>query len=302
VETSGVERGIPGVQGEVLFESPFVRFSSWKCTNPDSALTGERQLAFPAMAFPDRKPFFLHGKRGPVVAGRNEVLLHNAFSPFRTSHPFGSGDTGRLLALRGDVFADIARRHHPGAGGRPDAPFRAEIVPRTPRAQLLEHVLFRRAEIRDALSVEEIAVELGEEVIAAAAREVPPARRPSSTGAETVETAKALLSCRLGEPMGLESLASRLRCSPYSLMRAFRRSTGTSLHRYRTRARLHAAVERLLGGDSDLAQIGVDLGFSSHSHFTWAFRRVLGLTPSELRRQAFRTPARNTRELVKRVS
>jgi AraC-like DNA-binding protein len=61
-------------------------------------------------------------------------------------------------------------------------------------------------------------------------------------------------------------------------------------------------VERLLGGDADLAQIGVDLGFSSHSHFTWAFRRVLGLTPSELRRQAFRTPARSVRELVKRVS
>ncbi len=297
-----IERGMPGLRGAVLFESPFVRLSRWQCSNLDATLTGERYLASHGMAFPDRKPFFFHGKRGPVVAGRNEVSLHNAYSTFRTSHPFGCGDTGRILTLRADVLADIVRRHDPGAADTPEAPFRAEIVPRTPRAQLLEHVLFRRAEDRDALSVEEIAIELGDEVLAAAAREPAPARRTSSTGAEAVETAKALLSSRLGEPMGLESLAARLRCSPYSLMRAFRHSTGTSLHRYRTRARLHAAVERLLGGDSDLAQIGVDLGFSSHSHFTWAFRRVLGLTPSELRRQAFRTPARDARELVKRVS
>lgn len=297
-----IERGIPSVRGEVLFESPFVRLSRWKCTNLDPALTGERHHSSHVMAFPDRKPFFFHGRRGPVVAGRNEVMLHNAFSPFRTSHPFGCGDTGRILTLRADVLADIARRHDPAAVDMPDAPFRAEIVPRTPRAQLLENVLVRRAEDRDALSVEEIAIELGGEVLAAGVRETSPARRPSSTRAETVETAKALLSSRLGEPIGLEGLATRLRCSPYSLMRAFRHATGTSLHRYRTRARLHAAVERLLGGDSDLAQIGVDLGFSSHSHFTWAFRRVLGLTPSELRRQAFRAPAREARELVRRVS
>ena len=286
MEIGEIERGMPGLRGAVLFESPFVRLSRWECSNRDSTLTGERYLTSHAMAFPDHKPFVFHGKRGSVVAGRNEVGLHNAFSTFRTSHPYGCGDTGRMLSFRGDVLADIARRHDPSAADRPEAPFRTEIVPRTPRAQLLEQILFRRAETRDVLSVEETAIELGCEVLASAAAGPKKARNPCSRGADVAETAKALLSTRLGEPLGLDALAARLGCSPFSLMRAFRQATGTSLHRYRTRARLHAAVERLLEGERDLGRIGLDVGFSSHSHFTWAFRRVLGLTPSEVRRRA----------------
>jgi AraC-like DNA-binding protein len=33
----------------------------------------------------------------------------------------------------------------------------------------------------------------------------------------------------------------------------------------------------------DLTELGFDLGFSSHSHFTSAFRETFGRTPSELR-------------------
>jgi AraC-like DNA-binding protein len=59
-------------------------------------------------------------------------------------------------------------------------------------------------------------------------------------------------------------------------------------------------VERLLGGESDLGQIGVDLGFTSHSHFTSVFRRILGLTPSELRQRAFAASTLETLDRIKR--
>ena len=294
-----IEFGIPDVQA-VLFESSFVRLLQWKCTRADSTTTGERHLTFPTMSFPDRRPFFFHGARSPVLAGRNEIMLLNAFSPFRTSHPFGRGDTGRILTLRADVLADIAARYDPAAADRPDAPFRTEIVSRSPRAQLLEQLLFRQAGVCDALEFEETAIEVGDAVLSAAAAKPVAVSRPGSRCSEAVETAKGLLSTRLGEPMGLEKLMPRIRCSPYSLMRSFRSSTGLSLRQYRTRARLHAAVERLLGGESDLGQIGVDLGFTSHSHFTSVFRRVLGLTPSELRQRAFAASTLETLDRIKR--
>ncbi len=115
--------------GASAFPSPFVRLSRWKCTNLDPALTSERRHSSHVMAFPDRKPFFFHGRRGPVVTGQNEVMLHNAFSPFphepslrvrgHGSHP---GPSSRR-----------SRRHRPAPRSRrrgiPDAPFRAEIVP-----------------------------------------------------------------------------------------------------------------------------------------------------------------------------
>jgi AraC-like DNA-binding protein len=40
------------------------------------------------------------------------------------------------------------------------------------------------------------------------------------------------------------------------------------------------ALEPLADGAGDLTRIALDLGFSSHSHFTAAFRRHFGLTPS----------------------
>ena len=41
----------------------------------------------------------------------------------------------------------------------------------------------------------------------------------------------------------------------------------------------------------DLTELAMDLGFSSHSHFSARFRRAFGLTPSEFRRGCrLRTP------------
>ncbi|TLZ02650.1 MAG: helix-turn-helix transcriptional regulator, partial [Gammaproteobacteria bacterium] len=40
----------------------------------------------------------------------------------------------------------------------------------------------------------------------------------------------------------------------------------------------------LLGTYEDLSALSLDLGFSSHSHFSAAFQRTYGRTPSEFRR------------------
>ena len=61
------------------------------------------------------------------------------------------------------------------------------------------------------------------------------------------------------------------------------------LHRYLTRLRLRAALERLAGGANDLTALALDLGFSSHSHFADAFRREFGRTPSAVRGDGRRT-------------
>jgi AraC-like DNA-binding protein len=46
---------------------------------------------------------------------------------------------------------------------------------------------------------------------------------------------------------------------------------------------LIAAVQAILDGCGDLTALALDLGFSSHSHFTDAFRRRFGMAPSSLR-------------------
>ena len=56
-----------------------------------------------------------------------------------------------------------------------------------------------------------------------------------------------------------------------------------SLHAYRNQLRLRAALERLHEPGVELIEIALDLGFSSHSHFTETFRRSFGKTPSVVR-------------------
>jgi AraC family transcriptional regulator len=83
----------------------------------------------------------------------------------------------------------------------------------------------------------------------------------------------------------LEILAEKLGISPFRLCRAFRQATGGTLHQHLTDLRLAAALERLPQYRERLTALALDLGFSSHSHFTHAFRGRFGRTPLAYLRQ-----------------
>ena len=71
--------------------------------------------------------------------------------------------------------------------------------------------------------------------------------------------------------------------SPFQLCLIFRRETGTTLHGFRERLRMAAALERLRESRAELTDIALDLGYSGHSHFSASFRREFGVTPSAAR-------------------
>jgi AraC-like DNA-binding protein len=74
-------------------------------------------------------------------------------------------------------------------------------------------------------------------------------------------------------------MAHKAGMSRRSFTRLFRQQTGMSFSAWRQQACLLAALTRLGGGDP-ITQVAVDLGYSSASAFTAAFRRVLGAAPS----------------------
>jgi len=81
-----------------------------------------------------------------------------------------------------------------------------------------------------------------------------------------------------------------VRGSPVYLTQVFQQVEGLPLYRYQLRLRLARALD-LVGRYDDLTALGLDLGFSSHSHFSAAFRQVYGRSPTEFRRSALRPPA-----------
>jgi AraC family transcriptional regulator len=100
---------------------------------------------------------------------------------------------------------------------------------------------------------------------------------------DLVEAAKTAISSNLDRNVTLHELCSAIHCSPWQLCRAFRRATGQTLTNYRHALRMQIALERLRQHDTDLTELALELGYSSHSHFTHVFHRHLGITPSEVR-------------------
>ena len=70
-----------------------------------------------------------------------------------------------------------------------------------------------------------------------------------------------------------------------AVTQAFAQAEGVPLYRYQLRLRLARALD-LLASYDDLSALGMELGFSSHSHFTAAFRQAYGRTPAQFQRSA----------------
>jgi AraC family transcriptional regulator len=105
-----------------------------------------------------------------------------------------------------------------------------------------------------------------------------------------VDRVKLVLASDPSRRFTLSEIAAEVRGSPVYLTQAFRQVEGMPLYRYQLRLRLARALD-LLAEYDDLTQLGLDLGFSSHSHFSAAFREVYGRTPSDFRRSALRPRA-----------
>ena len=107
--------------------------------------------------------------------------------------------------------------------------------------------------------------------------------RASRSRRELCEAARAFVATRYRERLTTEDVAAHLEISPFHLSRVFKEQTGVGLHQYITQLRLRRALAHLEDPRCSLTEIAFDLGFSSHSHFTAAFRQAFAMSPSRLR-------------------
>ena len=116
---------------------------------------------------------------------------------------------------------------------------------------------------------------------------------------EMVEGIKSILAERPGDEHSLPDLAVTFAVSPSQIAHVFRSVAGVPVHRYLLSLRMAAALDQLSGGQRDLSRLALDLGFTSHSHFTATFRKWFGVKPSAVRttlrskhRESGRSPVR----------
>lgn len=95
-------------------------------------------------------------------------------------------------------------------------------------------------------------------------------------------------ACLVGHPTLVE-MSSGFGLSPSHFARKFQHSTGLSLNRFMNRRRIGLSLTLLKTGRKPLAQLSLDLGFSSQSHFTRLFSSLTGITPYQFQQSQRRT-------------
>lgn len=86
-------------------------------------------------------------------------------------------------------------------------------------------------------------------------------------------------------PITVDELATIAGVSRYHFVRGFKASIGESPYQLVIRRRLERAQVLLQRSDLSVGEIAHELGFSSQSHFSQAFRRRFGFSPQRYRQQ-----------------
>jgi AraC-like DNA-binding protein len=244
--------------------------------------SAEERVTATHLVFPYRGVYLHHVGRAETVAEANQVVFFNEDEPYRISHPLEGGDSSLSIGIGAAALLELVPDDYLLAQGR--AMFnrpRLRIDARTQALMaLLRHSLDR--DVIETLEAETLALilvrrALGERTSHAAA---------GSVGRQKlVDRAKLVLSSDLGRRRTLADIAGDVGVSPVYLTQVFQRVEGLPLYRYQLQLRLARALD-LLGDDSDLTGLALDLGFSSYSHFSTAFKGAYGQTPFEFQRSA----------------
>ena len=277
-----------------LYESPIVSVHDYCCHITHSGPGAEEESDANNIVLMRHGAFSRHFGRRTVTADVNQAVFFSKDSTYRVSHPAECGDRGTVFTVSPRVLNDIVRELDPSIDDHPDQPFLFVTGPCDSTVFWRHRELVQKLESAEPLEplwADVTALQLVADVLESAFVHRGVARKPKKVGtdadhAERTEAAKSYLATRMSERVTLDDVARAVHASPFHLARIFQQQTGVPVHRYLTQLRLRASLERLAEDGGDITGIALALGFSSHSHFTDAFRREFGHPPSEVRQKS----------------
>jgi AraC-like DNA-binding protein len=259
-----------------LFASDGLELSDVACRHPRGRGEADEVAVRHGIVF-IRRGYFVRSAHGvetildPTLAYCVTPSLEQRFD-----HPHDDGDDCTTLFLDGELIQSL------WGGGRelpigpiettPEVDLEHRLLLAAARGGVDEHSLFERSLLLVARMLE---------------RHDP---RPVGSGRPSTARARAALvegarELLVADPQrSLSDLAGELAASPHHLSRIFRQATGHTISAHRIRLRVRGALERLAGGDDDLARLAAELGFTDQSHLTRSVRAETRTTPGALRR------------------
>jgi AraC-like DNA-binding protein len=270
---------------DYLLDTNTAALRNIRCSGACRHRSAEECASTTHLVFPYRGVYMRHAGSDQAVADANHVLFFNAGQGYQVSHPIAGGDASLSLALSEPVLRELAPRSLLIDGG--NLGFRRQHQRIDPRAQALVALL------RHGLNTGSVEpLEAEGLLLTLVCRSLGPrtSHEPGATRArrQLADRVKVLLASDLSRRWTLAEIAAEIRGSPVYLTQVFRQTEGIPLYRYHLRLRLARALD-LIPRYDDLSALAAELGFSSHSHFTAAFRQTYGRSPTAFRLSAQRS-------------
>ncbi|NLR81244.1 helix-turn-helix transcriptional regulator [Chitinophaga eiseniae] len=121
-----------------------------------------------------------------------------------------------------------------------------------------------------------------EQIESAELRSVPARPKVSVSDVEKLHFAKDLLVQHLQQPLSLGDLARKSGLNEFKLKSGFKAVFDNTVFGYLNDRRLELARELIREGRLPLSAIALEAGYSSPQHFSSAFRKKFGISPSKI--------------------
>jgi AraC family transcriptional regulator len=277
---------------ERLLHTPTIAVWDVVCDGSGEHAADAAWQASAHLVFPYRGLWVRHDRDELAVAEAGQVLLSNANVAYRTHHPVPGGDANLVVHVEDAMLRELTPRALlRDVAELSFAPLRLRIDARAQAlVAMVRHSL--REGIAEPLEAESLALTLVQRSLGPRTAH---AAGSTSGRQRLADRTKLVLASDLSRRWTLAEIAAEIGVSPVYLTQVFQQVEALPLYRYQLRLRLARALDRI-GDVDDLGQLGLELGFSSHSHFSAAFQQAYGRSPSEFREAVIARRRREARD------
>ena len=296
MESSRAEQGAVGWRtgsaiNEIRLRTDFLTVGKFRAYPSDHDFQTAGPIIEPVFVFPRVPVWIQHEGREPFVADPTVMTCYNRRQRYVRRKLSEAGDDGDWFRIRLQVLQEVVAMLDPERAEREDAPFAFSHCPCDARSYLMQRLIVRHigeCQRPDLIYVEETMLQVLARCLRSAyhqweKRQKTGAPRDNRRKLEMAQHAKVILAKRFRESLSLSQLAGEVECSVFHLCHVFRQCFRTTIHSYRNQLRLRESLDLLGSPKADLTDIALALGYSSHSHFTFEFRRAFGRPPSAFR-------------------
>lgn len=223
--------------------------------------------------------FVCRSRHGTSLLSAGSLFLGAAGDSYECSHRHGEGDRCLSFQFEPAFFEELARD-----AGASRADFGRNSLP--PLRELSGVAVRATAAMATAGDLEETAYRLAGATLRLAQEKPAIAQSSDARHHRCISSVLRHLEGELSEPHSIAELARLASLSPYHFLRVFKEVTGTTPHRWLTRARLRDAARRLATGCERITQVALDVGFEDLSNFVRSFRAEFGVSPRAYRAAA----------------